>query len=330
MTQTHFTKPSPKVVSIGIIVLAVIVSAVLLKSPRKQNTTPVENIVAAQAVRNTVAENDSDTDGLKDWEEILWRTDPKNPDTDRDGTGDFAEVQARKEATVALQENIINSATSSYFSFWAQDDSLTKTEALSRALFEQVIAFDTAGIPLSQENAADIASLLGEAIITDPGISAKNYATNDLNILTNATDEQIHAYGNNVAGALKVETSEQNNEFFALVEFMETGNTASLKKLAPVIAHYENVLTRLQAVATPKETVESHLSLMNRLGTTVLILEQLMNLSEDSVVVLPILQTYQNNYEATAGALRAIAVYLKSKNVEYSDFEDGYLLVTVY
>lgn len=37
---------------------------------------------------------DSDNDGLPDWEENLRKTDPNNPDTDRDGTSDGEEVRA--------------------------------------------------------------------------------------------------------------------------------------------------------------------------------------------------------------------------------------------
>lgn len=38
---------------------------------------------------------DTDQDGLKDWEEVLWGTDPQNPDTDGDGVndGDFVQNQ---------------------------------------------------------------------------------------------------------------------------------------------------------------------------------------------------------------------------------------------
>lgn len=40
----------------------------------------------------SIAQKDTDGDGLKDWEEVIINTDPKNPDTDSDGTPDGKEV----------------------------------------------------------------------------------------------------------------------------------------------------------------------------------------------------------------------------------------------
>ncbi len=65
--------------------------------------------------QNTPLENtfdislDSDSDGLKDWEEALWGTDPHNPDTDGDGVsdGDFAKKQQEQNIVRPTQkENI--------------------------------------------------------------------------------------------------------------------------------------------------------------------------------------------------------------------------------
>mgnify|MGYP001563940977 CR=1 FL=1 len=39
---------------------------------------------------------DSDEDGLKDWEEAVWQTDPQKPDTDGDGTTDGDEIKANR------------------------------------------------------------------------------------------------------------------------------------------------------------------------------------------------------------------------------------------
>ncbi|KKT19005.1 MAG: Thrombospondin type 3 repeat superfamily protein [Parcubacteria group bacterium GW2011_GWB1_43_8] len=37
-------------------------------------------------------DKDSDGDGLKDWEELLWKTDSNKADTDGDGTNDNEEI----------------------------------------------------------------------------------------------------------------------------------------------------------------------------------------------------------------------------------------------
>ncbi|RJQ37196.1 hypothetical protein C4552_01715 [Candidatus Parcubacteria bacterium] len=49
------------------------------------------------ATRNPAANQDSDQDGLLDWQETVYRTDPQNPDTDGDGTLDGAEIKEGRD-----------------------------------------------------------------------------------------------------------------------------------------------------------------------------------------------------------------------------------------
>lgn len=60
---------------------------------------PAKVTLEYQRQRETI-EQDSDNDGLNDWEEVLWKTNSKNPDTDGDGTLDGAEVQENRNPTV--------------------------------------------------------------------------------------------------------------------------------------------------------------------------------------------------------------------------------------
>lgn len=49
-----------------------------------------ENTIKTAAQK--ITESDADGDGLKDWEEVLWKTDPKKDDTDGDGFKDGVEI----------------------------------------------------------------------------------------------------------------------------------------------------------------------------------------------------------------------------------------------
>ncbi len=66
---------------------------------RKTADAPQKEIVSG-AVRGKNSQKDSDNDGLKDWEEVLWKTDPQNPDTDGDGTPDGEEVKLGRDPTI--------------------------------------------------------------------------------------------------------------------------------------------------------------------------------------------------------------------------------------
>ncbi len=55
---------------------------------------------------------DSDNDGLKDWEEALWKTDPQNQDSDGDGTPDGKEVAEGRNPAVPGPDDSLSSALS--------------------------------------------------------------------------------------------------------------------------------------------------------------------------------------------------------------------------
>jgi len=69
-------------------------------SNRKQaNNNDLKQQYNGPVIAEEIAK-DSDGDGLKDWEEALWKTDPNNPDTDGDGTPDGQEIKEGRDPLV--------------------------------------------------------------------------------------------------------------------------------------------------------------------------------------------------------------------------------------
>src|SRR3989344_1761050 len=63
--------------------------------PHYEAPRPSETAMALETQKEALAK-DSDNDGLKDWEEVLWKTDTHQADTDGDGTNDKDEVAASR------------------------------------------------------------------------------------------------------------------------------------------------------------------------------------------------------------------------------------------
>lgn len=53
-----------------------------------------------------IAQRDDDGDGLPNWEEALWKSDPAKKDTDGDGVSDFDEARAMQDPTVPGPGNL--------------------------------------------------------------------------------------------------------------------------------------------------------------------------------------------------------------------------------
>lgn len=74
--------------------------AIVSKFHTQQNTAQNQKLAPFFAADKehplSIAEKDTDGDGIKDWEEIIIGTDPNNPDTDHDGTPDGQEINEKR------------------------------------------------------------------------------------------------------------------------------------------------------------------------------------------------------------------------------------------
>lgn len=92
--------PSKKFVSRLIVVVAIVLAGYLIvgrgdtvKNKKADNENGVSALSPGESRPNLTAINiDTDKDGLKDWEESLWKTDSTKVDTDMDGFADKEEI----------------------------------------------------------------------------------------------------------------------------------------------------------------------------------------------------------------------------------------------
>ncbi len=95
----------PRLLWAGLIMLVAVGAAAFLMFRPKEVTHRNNDRQQAAAVQGLSAKNsaefdsDDDNDGLKNWEEALWGPDPKNADTDADGTPDGAEIAQNRDPT---------------------------------------------------------------------------------------------------------------------------------------------------------------------------------------------------------------------------------------
>ncbi len=94
--------PSKKVSAV-LLGTVIVVTAIVLINSQEENFVPTPTTEVSLSVPVNLqsdATQDADADGLLDWEESLWGTDINEPDTDKDGTTDGAEVDADRNPLV--------------------------------------------------------------------------------------------------------------------------------------------------------------------------------------------------------------------------------------
>ncbi|MCR4311641.1 MAG: hypothetical protein NUV54_03715, partial [Candidatus Taylorbacteria bacterium] len=92
--------PSKKILQLALVlgIIGLFTYFFVYKTKKEVYTAP---LTVQKSEESPLLAKDSDSDGLKDWEEQLWKTDPLNPDTDGDGTPDGAEIKSGRNPLVA-------------------------------------------------------------------------------------------------------------------------------------------------------------------------------------------------------------------------------------
>src|SRR3990167_6963602 len=103
--------PSKKLVLIFVGSVFIVIGFAYATFNLTRKETYVATTLEATTTNSALLAKDGDSDGLKDWEEQLWKTDPYNPDTDGDGTGDGQEIKLGRNPVLAGPNDKFDSET---------------------------------------------------------------------------------------------------------------------------------------------------------------------------------------------------------------------------
>jgi len=236
------------------------------KKEQKQSTS--QELSVSKPVIAEEIDKDSDNDGLKDWEESLWGTNPNNPDTDKDGTLDGQEIKDNRNPLLASKsgkndklENQKPKETGSLLP--AELPSLT--DLLSQQFFgDYLFLREKDGGQISQKSQEElIASFIG-ATDNFEQINKGLYIKSDIKIDLQETSESIKEYGNNLALVIKKYFDPiPETEMTSLKKSLETENKNGLKDLERIAAAYRNTAGEMLSLKTPQSFSDSHLNLIN-------------------------------------------------------------------
>lgn len=195
-------------------------------------------------VVTSLTQSDQDNDGVPDWEEKFWGTDPANPDTNGDGIPDGVEV-ARKKETDGVSIDTQN---------------LNETERLAQQIAKTGFALGQAGTITD-----DGASTLGSQILEDIK-NIKKYQVYDKSVIISrgsATQANVDAYGGAVAQVMKVTKLGNDISVNITAKALQDGTPGELKRLDPIIDMYSKAVTNMLKIPAPIGFEQVHLDLIN-------------------------------------------------------------------
>lgn len=301
--------------AVGLIFFAVYKSSpAIYKSP---DVNSVQAILIDKALANT-DNTDSDKDGLKDWEETLWKTDRYNPDSDGDNMTDGEEVVTNRDPSVSGAGDI-----SPKTEVEATTELTTPTDNFSRTFFEKYLILKQKG--LSAEEMAQFMKEFLESTVYVP-ISI-TYNLSDIQISNGQSEEILKAYGNNVGRALKNNIVPSHDQNLALFQkALQEENYKILDGFNPAIQNLGNLAQTMLTIKVPPLLKDAHLTIINSTIGLAQNLKGMRTVGNDALTALNNFAGYQKNYQNLNFAFSVIQQHLFNNGVTFQQSEDGSLL----
>ncbi|MFA6158496.1 MAG: thrombospondin type 3 repeat-containing protein [Candidatus Paceibacterota bacterium] len=272
-----------------------------------------ESLVADKIDTKKAFEKDSDNDGLKDWEEVLYGTKPNDPDTKGQGLGDLKEVEKIRASSTITVDTFANSS------------STTATDRFSRELFTRYLEAKRAG--------QDITPELSDAIAND--LTSKSYdvempAFDATTIKTVNTSDLsfIRTYGNDLATIATTPMPDGvPNELFIIEEITTQQSTSDQNSadLSELIDRYTRMHEKLIKMKVPADIKSAHAQFVQGLEILRDAVIGAKSLDTDPVGALPKIAQYEDGATIIGASSLRFKQYFATKGILFSSNEPGFI-----
>lgn len=289
---------------VGASILGISIIVLSLFSRYEDNKSPIINtteeeqsvlVINGGADSSSVADlinKDSDKDGLKDWEEALYGTDPEKQDSNDNGITDSIEVRKQNDSKVPTKENI------------------NTTDQFGQQFFVAVSALKNTG-QLSAQSIKNATETIYSNVKQEK--ISPSYTMNDISVLKNASDAEILAYGKTL-GAVIQKYSKYNlgQELPLISTALETGDKTLPKKLIPYIDAYTNITKETLKIPVPDKIATIHLDLINSYKGTADSLKIAGKIFEDPLLSMQGINQYLSFSNKIIETAKTLEIYFKS------------------
>ncbi|MCW9054946.1 MAG: thrombospondin type 3 repeat-containing protein [Candidatus Pacebacteria bacterium] len=299
------------VVAIAVICGLLLVGATFIKHQLKERvgtTTITVGDDYTSVNTNTLASIDSDNDGLRDWEEVLLKTDPNLADTDGDGTSDGDEIAQDRDPLISGPND--TSTGSSQGISREMVESLPDTEKLAFKLFEGYIDLKQRGYLGTSIEENFVSSLVGSNVVP---ITAPINTADDVLISPEVTPE---AYRASLQSAWSPLFNVKEDELITFTRIIDSGDESGFTKLQYAKAQYEATITLLKGVAVPTDAVSIHVDMLNAFSFFVSVLDAMANTNSDPLAALTAISGYTEGEAKIKAALGRLNTYLIINSVD--------------
>ncbi len=292
--------PSKKFIKIalGALVVIFIIYMVFLYSKTYKslkNPTITTTTVKVQ----DLLEKDTDGDGVKDWEEVLWGTDLNKTATF--GMSDKEYVENRRKEISAKNETEGKDNTAS-----------NDTEQIAQEFLATVITLKESG-NLNSFNITNLAQKFSKDIGTNANLKT-SYTDSDVKTSTDTASAKKAYYASFSKALATAQKGGLGGEMSAVVSYFSANTTDAtpLKKLAST---YTAFTKSLLAMSVPPSAASMHLDLVNESDNMATIFKNISEINDNSIIGLIAIAQFENNEPKMEKTLAGFVSYFKTNAI---------------
>jgi hypothetical protein len=255
---------------------------------------------ASVSTAEEILSRDTDGDGIQDWEESLWGTDPQKTST-FNNEPDKTYVE-RKRAEISKNSGETNS----------NPENLNDTEKIAREFLTTILALKESGTlnafnidNLTQKFSADIGK-----DVTLPN----HYLLTDIKASSDSKESKAAYYTKIKAASLAAQKGGMGSEFPAVIDFF-SNEDASTKNFQTLTKTYATLVKNLESMQVPPSARLSHLMFLNESYNMNLIFKNMSNINDDSVIGLVAVAQFKAHESKLEASIQSLADYFKANAI---------------
>lgn len=243
-----------------------------------------------------IASRDSDADGLADWAEALYGTDPRDRDTRGLGMTDGEAVSRGLVVPKAIVDvPVATAATGDIVNpdLPPAPAESTLTAAFSRNLLMLYMnALERSGGNLSDSDLSAIARQalmeLAQSITPAPPFKSERDLT-----VSGAGDAAMLAFATSVERVMKANTANATtSEIYYLQDAVERNDKVAIARIVSIAKVYRTTAVGIAALHAPEELAEEHLALVNAFARMSEVTSDFARVESDPLITMLALQQY--------------------------------------
>ena len=289
------------------------------KDVAEQEKSPLIAIVE----QTSQLDKDSDADGLKDWEELLWKTDPNKADTDNDGTNDNEEITLNRNPLKAGPNDKISDKEDLVAQEKAIADSRqnTMTTVYARRFMEAYLTLKNQKRELTDSDKDGLVKSLMDNIKSDIKIK-DSYDISNIKII-GGQKANLEKYAREIKKILIDEKPIKENVVIVFNRLLKNLNDkknagtyeSDAKKILDNGEAYKQGATKLVSIEAPDILAEYHLALINNLNGMQEAVRAMSVVANDPMKGLAGFELYRQKATVFSKSFEELKIILNAKDV---------------